>query len=51
MNQLLGDQFTKEKIQFSGNKSLEDINQNLATLSKGLYRFAVISTDGKRNYE
>jgi hypothetical protein len=49
MNQLLGDKFTKEKIQFSRNKSLEDINQNLATLSKGLYRFAIISTDGKKN--
>ena len=49
MNQLLGDQFTQEKIQFSDNKSLEDINQNLVSLSKGLYKFAVISADGKKN--
>ena len=49
MDQLLGDQFTKEKIQFSDTKSLEDINQNLVSLSKGLYKFAVGSNDGKKN--
>ena len=49
MDELQGDQFTKEKIQFSDTKSLEDINQNLVSLSKGLYKFAVGSNDGKKN--
>ena len=49
MDQLLGDQFTKEKIRFSDTKSVEDINQNLVSLSKGLYKFAVVSNDDKKN--
>ena len=40
MNQLLGQNFTAERIQFADNNSLEVINKNLVNLSLSLYNYA-----------
>jgi len=48
MNQLLGTQFTKEEIRFSDNQSLEEINQQLVDLSRGMYKLAASSPSQKK---
>ncbi|MDC0165735.1 hypothetical protein OAI49_01900 [Synechococcus sp. AH-558-M21] len=47
MNKLLGPDFTEETIQFSSNKSLQDINQSLIDLAQSLYQFATTNSKQK----